>query len=275
MDKGLKVGEILLQVGIIDEIQLESALAEQRQWGHRLGRTLVKLGMIEEDELIRALALQFSLPVAVVEGKRIPSEAIALVPARVAIEHSVIPLFVKRDGNIGRIFLGMEDPSNVEVLDDLSFRTGLEIQPVMVAPTDLAAAIDRYYVRKEESSDGADQAGGGESIGERNLSYSEVESKSEPEPQGDGSRLAEISLTQAVVGGDEQPASRDNELCFEQDSPQLPDDLVQEIDRLAAELARTRSVLNAITQLLVEQGILPLDQIQSRIAKLLGDDSQA
>jgi hypothetical protein len=271
MGKVLKVGEILLQAGIIDEIQLKAALSEQRQWGHRLGLTLVKMGMIEEDELIRALAMQLGLPVATLGGKRIPPEAIALVPARVAIEHSVIPLFVKRDGNAGKIFLGMEDPSNVEVLDDLSFRTGLEIQPVMVAPTDLGQAIDRYYVQKEESSGGVDPAASDESMGERSLSFSEA--NSEPVPQDDASASLEIDLTRAVDSKDEQPASRDNQLDFGQDSPPLTDGLAKEVGRLAAESEKTRNVLNAITQLLVEEGVLSLDQIQTRIAKLMGGNS--
>ncbi|MEE8164538.1 MAG: hypothetical protein V3T64_03120 [Myxococcota bacterium] len=275
MGKLRKVGEILLQAGIIDETQLELALAEQQQWGCRIGPTLIKLGMVEEKDLIRALAMQFDLPVASLAGKRIPPEAIALVPARVATEHSVIPLFVKRDGKAGKIFLGMEDPSDVEVLDDLCFRTGLEIQPVMVGPTDLGAAIDRYYLHKQEHSGATALAASTESMGERSLSFSKAEPKSEPEPISGDSPSLEISMTQAVVSEAEQPASRDNELSFQQHFPVLPDGLVQDLERVVAESEKTRGVLIAITELLVEEGIRSLDQIQSRIAKLKGDDSEA
>lgn len=140
-----RVGEILVSAGIIDEMQLEAALGEQQRWGRRLGVTLIKMGMVEEGHLIRALAKQLDLPVASLAGKRIPEDVIALVPARVASEHGVIPLFTKDGGRNGQLFLGMEDPSNLAVLDDLSFRTGMEIRPVMVGPTELGEAIDRYY----------------------------------------------------------------------------------------------------------------------------------
>lgn len=140
-----KVGEILLEAGIIDEMQLASALGEQARWGRRLGMTLIKLGMVQEGQLVRALARQFDMPVASLAGKKIAPEVIALVPARVAIEHTVIPLFTKKDGPKGQLFLGMEDPSDLGVLDDLAFRTGMAIRPVMVGPTELGEAIDRYY----------------------------------------------------------------------------------------------------------------------------------
>jgi hypothetical protein len=143
-----KVGEILVQAGIIDELQLASALGEQARWGRRLGMTLIKLGMVQEGQLVRALAKQFDLPVASLAGKKIAPEVIALVPAKVACEHSVIPLFVKKEGRKGQLFLGMEEPSDLGVLDDLAFRTGMMIRPVMVGPSEIGEAIDRYYTGK-------------------------------------------------------------------------------------------------------------------------------
>ncbi|MEZ4280158.1 MAG: hypothetical protein R3F21_11150 [Myxococcota bacterium] len=143
-----KVGEILVQAGIIDELQLASALGEQTRWGRRLGMTLIKLGMVQEGQLVRALAKQFDLPVASLSGKKIAPEVIALVPAKVACDHSVIPLFVKKDGPKAQLFLGMEEPSDLGVLDDLAFRTGMLIRPVMVGPSEIGEAIDRYYTTK-------------------------------------------------------------------------------------------------------------------------------
>ena len=57
-----RVGEILVSAGIIDEMQLTTALGEQSRWGTRLGVTLIKMGMVEEGHLIRALAKQLDLP---------------------------------------------------------------------------------------------------------------------------------------------------------------------------------------------------------------------
>ena len=139
----------LVQAGVIDEMQLSAALGEQTRWGRRLGLvTLIKMGMVEEGHLIsrprqttRSARGQF----AWASGS--PTKSFALVPKRVATEHGVMPLFVKKQGRSDQLFLGMEDPSNIAVLDDLTFRTGMEVYPVMVGPTELGAAIDRYYHR--------------------------------------------------------------------------------------------------------------------------------
>jgi type IV pilus assembly protein PilB len=142
-----KVGEILVQAGVIDKFQLQAALGEQARWGRRLGVTLIKLGFVEELDLVRALASQLDLPVARLEGKRIQPEILELVPMALAEQHMVVPLFVKKQAGSQTLFLGMEDPSNLAVLDDLTFRTGMEVRPVMVGPSEIAEAIDRYYRR--------------------------------------------------------------------------------------------------------------------------------
>jgi hypothetical protein len=142
-----KVGEILLRAGVIDRHQLQAALGEQRRWGRRLGSTLIKLGFVEERALVRALASQLGLPVATLEGKRIHPDVLGLVPGEVAEKHMVIPLFVKKEGGINRLFVGMEDPGSLDVLDELRFRSGMDVRAVMVGPSELAEAIDRYYRR--------------------------------------------------------------------------------------------------------------------------------
>lgn len=179
-----KVGEILVQAGIIDELQLTSALGEQTRWGRRLGMTLIKLGMVQEGQLVRALAKQFDLPVASLSGKKIAPEVIALVPAKIACEHSVIPLFVKKDGPKAQLFLGMEEPSDLGVLDDLAFRTGMLIRPVMVGPSEIGEAIDRYYTAKSVPAAplSPEPARLGDTLSETNLRRIREEAPPSPPP---------------------------------------------------------------------------------------------
>ncbi|MBW2382018.1 MAG: hypothetical protein JRG92_00225 [Deltaproteobacteria bacterium] len=154
-----RVGEILLRAGVIDKHQLQAALGEQRRWGRRLGSTLIKMGFIEERALVRALASQLDLPVATLEGKRIHPEVLGLVPRAVAEKYMVIPLFVKKEGSMNCLFVGMEDPSSLDVLDELSFRSGMTVRPVLVGPSELAEAIDRYYCRDGEGDAEGDAEG--------------------------------------------------------------------------------------------------------------------
>jgi type IV pilus assembly protein PilB len=139
------IGQILVRAGVIDEYQLRSALGEQKRWGRRLGATLLKMGFVEERDLVRGLAEQLDLPVAQLEGKRIHQGVLDLVPGDFAQKHLCLPLFVKRESGGDTLFVGMEDPGNLEVFDDLCFRTGMKVKPVMVAPSELCEAIDRCY----------------------------------------------------------------------------------------------------------------------------------
>jgi len=290
-----KVGEILLDAGVIDELQLKAALAEQDQWGRRLGITLIKMGMVEEAHLIRALAEQLGIPATSLVGKRIAPEVIALVPARIASDQAVIPLFVKGAGKSGTLFLGMEDPSKLEVLDDLCFRTGLQIQPVMVGPTELSQAIDRYYSR--------DQAGGGTSasvpldqevlISESRLALGDDISSPDalpPEPSDQTDRTLETSATRSRRAKPTNGASKVetieglipedhglnlsiDELTLTDLAPVVPDGLLENVDRAVGETERTRVVLKALTQLLVEKKLVALPELQVRIARIKDSNS--
>ena len=145
MAKRRKLGEMLLGEGLIDEMQLRSALGEQQRWGWRLGMTLVRMGFIDEDRLVGALSRQFRLPLARLDGKRIHRQALDLVPEELAERFHCIPLYLREEGAAKTLFLGMEDPSDLTVIDDLRFRTGIDIVPILVAPSEREAAFERHY----------------------------------------------------------------------------------------------------------------------------------
>ena len=282
MSEKPRVGEILVRAGVIDELQLSSALGEQSRWGRRLGVTLIKMGMVEEGHLVRALAKQLDLPVASLAGKRISDDVIALVPMRVASEHGVIPLFVKKEGETGQLFLGMEDPSNLAVLDDLSFRTGMEIHPVMVGPSELGEAMDRYYLGSSAGNSTRSDTGSpgdvlgttaGDAMGEQNL-RSVTDEKDEQTPPGlREPAYSETTHSDNSDNSDVPAASRDTEIELNERAPVLPDGLLEDVAQAVLETEHTRKVAKAIAQLLIEKGILTLEEVQARIAQQKGGDT--
>ena len=285
----LKVGEILVHAGVIDDLQLRSALGEQARWGSRLGMTLIKMGMVEEGHLIRALAQQLDLPVASLSGKKISDEVLALVPARVATEHSVVPLFTKKGGHCDQLYLGMEDPSNLDVLDDLTFRTGMEVYPVMVGPTDLHAALDRNYRRSAspDSSanplpldldmpfDGDREDPLAETMGEMNLRSVEGDPADEASsrvvmpPLRPPTPIIPIAVQNVVVSEELPPQAPARSIVTT-----IPDALLGKISDAVSETERTRIVAKAVTHLLIEKGILSLEEVQERIDKLKAESEE-
>lgn len=140
-----KLGEMLLEAGLINEFQLRKALSDQRQWRRPLGSTLINMGFVSEADLMRVLSDQLCYPVADLDGKIVEPEVIELVSYEIATEHHCMPLAVQPKGAITKLYLAMFDPTNLAVIDDIGFRTGHEVCPVLVGDQQLEDAIQRSY----------------------------------------------------------------------------------------------------------------------------------
>ncbi len=140
-----RLGEILLEAGEIDAAQLDAALREQEESGRPLGITLVRMGALREDVLVQNLARQLSLPMARLAGKRIAPEVLELVPRDLAEKHRCFPLFVRDEGEGRALYLGMEDPSDLDAIDRAGAAAGLRVRPVLVAPSEIEEAVRSQY----------------------------------------------------------------------------------------------------------------------------------
>ena len=137
-----RLGDLLLQQGLVSTAQLDEALKYQVIFGGKLGTNLIEMGILEEDELARALSQQFCVPtISVEEVMNVEPQVLALLPRELVEKHSVVPL--KQEGR--RLTLLMPDPSNFQLIDDLSFRTGLIIKPVVAAEVRLILALEKHY----------------------------------------------------------------------------------------------------------------------------------
>jgi type IV pilus assembly protein PilB len=237
----LKLGEILVQAGAIDDAQLLAALGEQKSWGHRLGVTLVKMGFVTEEQLVNGLANQLGLPIARLEGKRIRPDVLGLIPLEFADRHMCLPLFLKHDGGAETLFIGMDDPCNLEVLDDLSFRTGLKVKPVLVSSSELCQGIDYFY---------------------RGTSFGAKEVKSVPIRE-------EIALAE-IAEGEIELVEGALELLPEYEHP-APVAIQSQADSEAYGAA-TRKILHVLTQLLIDAGVIDREQLAKGISAALSDD---
>ncbi|NLY89012.1 MAG: Flp pilus assembly complex ATPase component TadA [Firmicutes bacterium] len=136
-----RLGDLLVATGYITPEALREVISEQSRTGERLGRILVNKGYITEQSLIEALEFQLGIPHVVLAKRKIPPEVLAAVPERIAKQYKVFP--VERKGN--RLVLGMLDPTDVMVLDNLRLLLNMEIQPVIVTEEDLERALSKYY----------------------------------------------------------------------------------------------------------------------------------
>lgn len=269
-----KVGELLLRAGVVDEYQLRSALGEQKRWGSRLGMTLVKMGFMDEEDLVRVLASQLRLPVAHLEGKRIHAEVLDLVPVETAQKEMVLPLFVKHEGGVNTLYLGMEDPTDLETLDDLSFRTGMQIKPVLVGPSELAEGVDRFY-REHEVGPEVEPA-----ASDTPPTAAPAEQPAEALPEVLPDLELGVSVDEISLAGDPaaQLETSFRDLLGEHDPGAAPPASGPLPGQAAPKMARrtersSRVILQAVTQLLIEKGVLGRDELFARVRRLQDAES--
>jgi type IV pilus assembly protein PilB len=227
-----KLGELLLEAGAITKAQLNAALLEQHKWGKPLGLTLVAMSYLDEETLVRTLARQLGLPIAWLRGKRIAPEVLEMIPAELAKKHRCLPLTVREEAGNRVLFLAMQDPADLEALDDIRFRAGCQVKPVLAAPGELEEALRRQY-ESAGAEDALGPAPGGVTAGEPDF---------------------------LTLAGEVQFAACDEEapLEFLRDAPGPP----------SSEADEALSGLTQLVGALVEKGIFRLDEVIERLRQL-------
>jgi type IV pilus assembly protein PilB len=137
----VRLGELLLRERRVTPTQLQEALTYQRTNGGRLGSSLVKLGFLTEDDISKLLSRQYGVPAVDLKAVTFDQTLLRLIPAETAAKYNVIP--VSKTGNT--LTLAMTDPTNVFAMDDIKFRTGLNVEPVIGAETAISEAVNHYY----------------------------------------------------------------------------------------------------------------------------------
>lgn len=170
MARRRKIGEILISQGLITAEQLQEALAAQKQAGKKVGEVLIDLGYVTEGDVYGALGEQLGVPYVSLSFYSVDSSVISLISEQFARQYRVIPLF--RIGN--SLTLGMADPLNLGVIDQVVRATGLEIEPSICSDNDISQAIDHYYGTTSSMDEviqvlGADEEGRDESVDTHSL----------------------------------------------------------------------------------------------------------
>jgi type II secretion system protein E len=135
------LGELLVQRGIISATQLDKALALQRDDPRYLGQVLLQLGWLNEETLMQTLAEQVGIPYLSLRGVEVDPALLERVPAKFASQYRLLPVGFENGG----LRVAVSDPFDVRALDELKLLLGCEITPVWASPRDIQEAIQRHY----------------------------------------------------------------------------------------------------------------------------------
>jgi hypothetical protein len=226
----IRIGDLLVKAGVITDLQLKAALAEQSQWGGKLGDILVRMEFITEEVLVRALSKQTGIARADLSGDA-DKEAIAQVSAETAEEFNLVPLEVKDEGRT--LVVAMSDPGNVMVTDHLRSLTGCRIEAQLAGASAIRGAIARWYRGEDLAGDESSMR----IVNNSGDSVVTVDSKQPgPSPAAQDRKAARTSALEVLRG-------------------------VEETQR------RSVAALKAMVELLIEKGVFSREEYLSRVKR--------
>ncbi|MGH7282052.1 MAG: hypothetical protein ACRELY_11050, partial [Polyangiaceae bacterium] len=130
---------------MISETDLERALAAPRQPGQRLGDILIQMGLVTEGQLTQILGQQHSVPWVSLYHIDFSRQLLNLISRELADRYCLVPIYVRRVKRQDTLYVAMDDPSNEAALAEVQKVVGLPVKPMIAAPSDIRNAIRVYY----------------------------------------------------------------------------------------------------------------------------------
>ena len=159
-----RLGDLLVEAGLITEAQLEEALKEKAP-GQKLGDALLQRGYITEQQLIEVLEFQLGIPHVSLYRYPIDPKVTNLISKEFAKRHMVMPLKIEGE----RLLVAMADPMDFFVIDDLRLSTGFHIETAIASKDDILRAINKYYDIDESVEDFLQMAPATETVEEERI----------------------------------------------------------------------------------------------------------
>lgn len=144
--KKVRVGDLLVEQGVITNEQLEYALKEQKVAGTKLGKTLVNLGFVDEKVLLNTLSQQLNIPFVDIQTFSYHRDDVRSLKETIARRFRVSVLKKTPE----KVILGMSDPTDIFCLDEVSKQFNVPVEPVIVRESELLEILDTAYGESEK-----------------------------------------------------------------------------------------------------------------------------
>lgn len=143
-----RVGDVLTEAGILTQAQIQEALAYSNKQGLKMGEALIEMGLISEGELLGCLAKQLGIPLLPDKELVVDPSLIHEIPYHLAKKYNIIPLYVQN----GRLVVVTSDPLNLSIIDELEQRIKKPVSLVLAGSKAITAAIEQYFSGAENIS---------------------------------------------------------------------------------------------------------------------------
>jgi type IV pilus assembly protein PilB len=192
--KRIKLGDALVEKGLITQEQLQEALTKGKLSGKRVGTVLIEMGLVTEDHIVEVLAEQLNVPKIDLSNYLIEPATVKLIQEHVARRHQLIP--INKVGN--KLTVAMVDPLNILAIDDVALMTGMVVKPVIVTSASLNQALDEAYGDASKADSLMDEIG---DVGTADEDIAEQLSGDLDENDAPIIKLVNLIISQAVAKG--------------------------------------------------------------------------
>lgn len=140
-----KLGELLVDAGIITQAQLDEALELQNDKGGLIGEVLVQLKFTTEEDIAKMLTAQYGFAFLPLANYEIDQDLIKLIPERVARQYCLIPI----DKIANNLTIAMSNPLNNQAIEDIETLLNCSVYVFVSTSSDIRNSIDKYYKETE------------------------------------------------------------------------------------------------------------------------------
>ena len=144
--KKIRLGDLLVENKLITSEQLDHALQEQQRLGIKLGNALVELGIIDEDSILKLLSRQLNIPLVNLNNYDFVEDEVRRLPEMIARRYRAIVLENREDS----FLVGMADPTDIYALDEIQKKLDKSVKQAIVRESELLGTFDQIYRRTEE-----------------------------------------------------------------------------------------------------------------------------
>mgnify|MGYP000847636438 CR=1 FL=1 len=232
MNQPIRLGDLLVRAGVITDLHLQSALAEQQRWGGRIGTILVRMGALSEDLLVKALSKQLSIARANLDDVKVPNAILAAIPRELCEQLGFLP--VQYQGERKTLVVAVSDPSNVAIVDELARRVRLKVEAQLAGESQIRGAIATLYAGVAQAS---------------------------PDP---GFRLVN---NQGDSMPDQQPVTPRGRVPTFVDIPAVTSAMGPSVDELLQQTQRQARAIEILVEVLIERGVATREELAAWLSR--------
>lgn len=218
----LKMRDLLLRAKVVDEFEMQAALAQLERFGGRLPKVLADMGFSNEEAMTKVIADALRLPLLSMAAIRRDPEALSRLDVRLCEAHTIFPLSL--NSRTHTLVLAMAEPTALDVVDLVATQMNARVQTVVASESLIAAAIAKYYYGRA------------------------------PSTAGPGPNLARRAVT-AGLPDEEAPSSFGLDRAASRPTGLSEQDMIR-LGSLRSTQVQTSSLVRALRELLVEKGYL-------------------